>query len=317
MVPGSFERRKPCVSRMFGSVLRCDNEGYRHLMTNPKEGNTMAGRHRKGLQRGALVALATIAGAALGAASLGSAAGTVRPANIEPPQITGTPESGSTLTATEGRWSGNPTDINVQWRRCDENGASCSNISGAEGTKYILKKVDEGNTIRARATASNADGSASATSVPTAVIRAGAATPPPPPSGGTGCQGAGATVQIAGLAAPERLNVDRAEASPAVVGGSTDRVALRVRVTACNGKPVQGALVYVTATPYNQFSIPPEATTGADGFAELSMSRLRGYPASQRQRLLVLFIRARKQGENLLGGISSRRLVSIPVDLSR
>ena len=235
------------------------------------------------------------------------------PANLDPPQITGTAQVGSTLTATEGRWSGSPTDINLQWRRCDENGGSCSNISGAEGKTYVLKTVDVGNTIRVRATAKNADGSRTATSVPTAVVKA-ATTPPPPPSG-NGCQGAGATVQISGLAPPERLNVDRASSDPAVVGGSTDRVSLRVRISACNGKPVQGALVYVTAVPYNQFSVPPEATTGADGVAELSMNRLRGYPATPRQQLLVFFIRARKQGESLLGGISSRRLVSIPVNL--
>ena len=202
----------------------------------------------------------------------------------------------------------------MQWRRCDENGGSCSNISGGEGKTYVLKSVDVGNTLRVTATARNADGTATATSVPTAVVKA--ATTPPPPSG-NGCQGAGATVQISGLAPPERLNIDRASSTPAVVGGSTDRVSLRVRVSACNGKAVQGAIVYVTAVPYNMFSVPPEATTGADGIAELSMNRLRGYPATPKQQLLVLFIRARKQGENLLGGISTRRLVSVPVDLSR
>lgn len=265
-----------------------------------------------------MIAVASIASVAVGVGAgvvvnEGSAAGAVRPANIDPPQITGTAQAGSTLTATEGRWSGTPTDINLQWRRCDENGGSCSNISGAEGKTYLLKTVDVGNTIRVTATAKNADGSRTATSVPTAVVKTATA---PPPSG-NGCQGAGATVQISGLAQPERLNVDRAVSTPAVVGGSTDEVSLRVRVSACNGKPVQGALVYVTAVPYNQFSVPSEATTGADGVAELSMSRLRGYPATPRQQLLVFFIRARKQGESMLGGISSRRLVSIPVDLRR
>ena len=274
-------------------------------------------RHQLRLRRSLSLGLLVLMGA-VGAVLLsgtGNAATQVVPANLDPPQITGTAQVGSTLTATEGRWSGDPTDINLQWRRCDENGGSCSNISGAEGKTYVLKTVDVGNTIRVSATARNADGARTATSVPTAVVKA-AATPPPPPSG-NGCQGAGASVQISGLAPPERLNVDRATSSPAVVGGSTDRVSLRVRISACNGKPVQGALVYVTAVPYNQFSVPPEATTGGDGVAELSMNRLRGYPATPRQQLLVFFIRARKQGESLLGGISSRRLVSVPVNLSR
>jgi hypothetical protein len=269
-------------------------------------------KHRWKLMGGAVACLVIAAGMGTVSAD-GQAAKKVRPANLDPPQITGTAQAGSTLTATEGRWSGNPTDINLQWRRCDENGGSCSDISGAEGKTYVLKTVDVGNTIRVTATAKNADGSRTATSVPTAVVKP-AATPPP---AGNGCQGAGATVQISGLAPPERLNVDRAVSSPAVVGGSTDRVSLRVRISACNGKPVQGALVYVTAVPYNQFSVPPEATTGADGVAELSMNRLGGYPATPRQQLLVFFIRARKPGESLLGGISSRRLVSVPVDLRR
>ena len=270
-------------------------------------------KHRLKMIGGVGVCLAIAVGAGI-VSDNGQAAKKVRPASLDPPQITGTAQSGSTLTATEGRWSGSPTDINLQWRRCDENGGSCSNISGAEGKAYVLKTVDVGNTIRVTATAKNADGTRTATSVPTAVVKA--ATTPPPPSG-NGCQGAGATVQISGLAPPERLNVDRASSDPAVVGGSTDRVSLRVRISACNGKPVQGALVYVTAVPYNMFSVPPEATTGADGVAQLSMNRLRGYPATPRQQLLVFFIRARKQGENLLGGISSRRLVSVPVDLKR
>ena len=269
--------------------------------------------HRPKLIGGVVVCV--VIAAAVGTLSdVGRAVTTVRPTNLEPPRITGTAQSGSTLTASEGRWSGSPTDINLQWRRCDENGGSCSNISGGEGKTYVLKSVDVGNTLRVTATAKNADGTRTATSVPTAVVKA--ATTPPPPSG-NGCQGAGATVQVSGLAPPERLNVDRAVSSPAVVGGSTDRVSLRVRISACNGKAVQGAIVYVTAVPYNMFSVPPEATTGADGIAELSMNRLRGYPATPKQQLLVLFIRARKQGENLLGGISTRRLVSVPVDLSR
>jgi hypothetical protein len=65
------------------------------------------------------------------------------------------------------------------------------------------------------------------------------------------------------------------------------------------------------------FSVPPEATTGSDGWAELRMNRERGFPATPRQQLLVMFVRARGPEGNVLGGISTRRLVSFPVDLHR
>jgi hypothetical protein len=90
---------------------------------------------------------------------------------------------------------------------------------------------------------------------------------------------------------------------------------LRVVVDDTCGHPVKGVLVYATAVPYEQVTIPQEQTTGGDGSVTLTFSRSHRFPASSRQQLLALFIRARSPGRDVLAGISTRRLVSIPVSL--
>jgi hypothetical protein len=232
------------------------------------------------------------------------------PTNQTPPTISGTPERGQTLTANNGTWTNSPTSFVYQWLRCDQDGGSCSNIGGATEKTYELRQVDVGDTVRVRVTARNADGnSAPRTSVPTAVIRDAA----PPPA--QGCAG-NAPIQVTTISPPERLTVDGQSISPSPVGRSSESLTVRFHVS-CRGKSVQGALVYATAVPFQQFSIPAEATTGADGWAQLTMNQARFFPASSRQQLLVMFVRARKTGEDVLGGISTRRLVSFPVNLSR
>lgn len=105
-------------------------------------------------------------------ASRGTAARQAAPVNTSPPTVSGTPQEGQRLTGTRGSWSGNPTDYNFYWTRCDRNGGSCANISGATRSTYTLTSADVGDTVRFKVEAVNADGRTSASSVPTAVVKA-------------------------------------------------------------------------------------------------------------------------------------------------
>jgi hypothetical protein len=122
-------------------------------------------------------------------------------------------------------------------------------------------------------------------------------------------------VNVSQLSPPARLLIDQIQFSPSVVRSDTNQVVARFHVSACGSRPVEGALVYATAVPFNQLSIPPEQGTGADGWATITFTRLSGFPVSPHQSLIAVFARARKSGENLLAGISTRRLVSVRVSL--
>jgi hypothetical protein len=247
-------------------------------------------------------------------AGLSNAASSAVPVNTGEPTISGTAQEGETLTATSGTWTSASTlSYAYQWRRCNAQGNGCSNIGGADSSSYLVKKADIGDTLRIRVTAKNADGSAQATSNPTAVVKAKAVTPPVTVNG---CPAAGTgTIDVASISLPARFLIDGQAVSPSVITRSSNDVTVRFHVSACNGRSVSGALVYVTAVPFQQFSIPAETATGADGWATMTMHQDSGFPATPKQQLLAVFVRARKSGENLLAGISNRRLVSFPVNL--
>jgi hypothetical protein len=229
-----------------------------------------------------------------------------KPANTAPPTITGTPQENSTLTGTNGTWTNNPSKYEYAWQRCDKSGGACSSISGATKNTYILSSADVGATIRFRVVASNSLGSDTALSGATTMVSK---------FRGQGCPVTGNPDQVTAINPPARLLVDTVQSEPPVVGKSTQTVTIKFHVISTCGGPVQGALVYATATPYNQFAIPPEQPTGADGWATLTFQRLKGFPASKQQRQLTIFVRARKATENVLVGISTRRLMSVRVNL--
>lgn len=263
-------------------------------------------RPRRLLFAGLTLTIVAVASLTALASSGGAAAND--PGNTAPPTITGTAREGETLSADPGTWTGTaPINYTYEWQRCNATGASCAAIASATGKTYALTKTDAGATLRVRVTATDNTGATSATSVPTAVVAN--ATP------ATGCPSGNGTASVKAVSPPARLVIDQYQVTPSTVTRSTDSVTVRFHVSNTCGQAVQDALVFATGVPYNQFSIAPEQATDANGWAQLEMHRLSGFPAAGRQQLLVLFARARKPGEKLLSGIATRRLVSAPVNL--
>jgi hypothetical protein len=109
---------------------------------------------------------------ALSGASL--AAPTAAPVNTQEPSITGTARVGNVLQGARGTWTGAPT-FAYRWVRCDAsggapNGSDCAPIADATGTNYEVRSADRGFRLRFRVTATNADGSTTAASNPTARV---------------------------------------------------------------------------------------------------------------------------------------------------
>ena len=113
------------------------------------------------------------------------------PVNTSAPAISGSATQGQTLSSTDGAWTNSPESFTYVWQDCNSGGDSCMSISGATSSTYTLASNDVGHTIRAVVTATNAGGSASATSAQTAAVTA----PPSPPTNTAVPQISGTTVQ--------------------------------------------------------------------------------------------------------------------------
>lgn len=88
----------------------------------------------------------------------GSPVGQV-PQNTGPPTISGIPVEGETLTSSDGSWSDpGPRAYVYQWRRCDPELTTCSEIVGARGKTYTTTSADVGDALDVRVRAGNAAG---------------------------------------------------------------------------------------------------------------------------------------------------------------
>jgi hypothetical protein len=217
------------------------------------------------------------------------------PVNTAPPAISGDVREGQRLTLAAGSWTGaSPVRFAYQWQRCDAQGNACATVTG--GQVYQVTAADVGLRLRGVVSARNSLGSSTAVSPPTAVVLSAAGT---------------TALAITSVALPDRLVVDRIEFAPSVLRSRAPFVA-RFHVAELRGLSVSGALVYVVGVPFGRVLDVPEAATGPDGWISLQLVPTKRLPLV-RGASLVLFVRARKPGENLLAGVSTRRLVQVRV----
>ena len=88
-------------------------------------------------------------------------------------------------------------------------------------------------------------------------------------------------------------------------------ITARFHVSDTRGFSISGALVYVLGLPYGWVYGAPETATDSTGWATIQIRPTRNMPL--RRGDLVMFVRARKPGDNLLAGVSTRRLVQEPI----
>ena len=150
-------------------------------------------------------------------------------------------------------------------------------------------------------TATNTTGSSSANAQPTAQVQ--------PPAGATRLANGRYSIPTSSVSLPHRLVVSGVQFSPTILR-SRDTFTGRFRVTDTRGYDVRDAIVLVTGVPLGWILAPNEVRTNVDGLATLQLqptTRLR----LVRGGSMVMFIRARKEGDSLLAGVSSRRLVRV------
>lgn len=219
------------------------------------------------------------------------------PTNVVKPSINGEPREGSGLSATAGTWTGTqPLTYSYQWNRCDQSGAGCAAIAGAGSSTYAVTSNDVSHTLTVTVTARNAKGTAAATSGPSAIVA-------PARSGG-------AAVAVSTISLPDRLVVDRVQFSPQPIR-TRGAVTARFHVSDVRGFSIQGALVYALGLPYGWVRNAPEVATDGSGWATITLQPTARMPLGT--GALVVFVRARKPGENLLVGVSTRRLVQASI----
>lgn len=119
----------------------------------------------------AIVTAQNAAGSASVASSVSRPVLAGQPVELAAPIVSGTLREGETLEASAGEWAGTgPISYAYQWLRCSPLGGGCAEIAGATSASYVADLADLASDLAVVVTASNAQGTASATSSETQAI---------------------------------------------------------------------------------------------------------------------------------------------------
>jgi hypothetical protein len=228
------------------------------------------------------------------------------PRNTRAPSVSGNTVVGQVLTGDPGAWANGVFGFEYRWQRCNNAGAACGDIPGARDLRYTLTAADLNMRVRFSVLARNNRGSQTAVSGPTDVVRE------PGPAGAIKLPSGETSVPVSSIALPHRLIISTVKFEPSVVRSRVEPLVGRFRVTDTRGFVVRDALVYAIGVPPNRVSLTGEAVTAQDGWATITYQILPRQPIA-RGAQITFFVRARKAGEDLLAGVSSRRLVSLRV----
>ena len=239
-----------------------------------------------------------------------AAAAVTAPKNTKEPSVSGTAKQGQTLTANVGGWSGSaPIGYAYQWLRCDGNGNGCVTLGGQTKPTFVPGASEVNSRIRVRITATNSRGSAAATSNPTAPVQSSGPATPALPAGAIKLSNGKYSIPASSVSLPARLIVDAIRFAPNPVRSRQAPIELRVHVVDTRGYVVRDALVFARSTPIVTTGMANQPT-GQDGWVTLRLSPHADFPV-RRGHNVQFFVRARKAGDDVLAGVSTRRLVQV------
>ena len=145
-------------------------------------------------------------------------------------------------------------------------------------------------------TATNSAGSTQNMSAATPTVTAGTTT--------------GKQIEASKVVLPNRLIIDRVSYSANPIRARNTPTTMKVHVVDSHQNSVHDALVFVLGVPYSRIGNMPEVTTDTTGWATFQLQPTHQFP---RSGYLTLFVRAHVQGQDLLGGSSTRRLVQVTI----